>query len=324
MTYSIIIDEDNLDPYALRSVFGQFLTGVTIITTIDKNGNERGFTANSFASVSLDPPLILVCIAKQAHSLKAFSESNSFGVNILAEEQEKISSLFASKQPDKFDLVAHEPKITGAPIIQDSLAWLDCTAEQNINAGDHIILIGRVKACGSRSGRPIGFWRGSYVRFGLHESADLVDPNTHKISVGCLLEHKEQILLESINPDKDLWSILHCPLRASSGGHRNQMETYLQKNSLDANLEFLYAVFDIANNDESHIIYRGHLLNFPQEHANETRFKLFPMADMPWKKIPIPEIRDLLQRYKEESAVDNYGIYIDTTQGGSVLKPLAD
>ena len=90
------------DPAALRSALGQFATGVTIVTTLDGAGRRVGLTANSFTSVSLDPPLLLVCIGKAASSCATFSKARHFAVNILAEDQKHVSGAFASKRPDKF------------------------------------------------------------------------------------------------------------------------------------------------------------------------------------------------------------------------------
>ena len=88
----------------LRNAFGAFLTGVTVVTTREKGGIPRGFTANSFTSVSLDPPMLLICVDKTAESFDVFVESPGFAVNILAEEQLETSGLFSSKRPDKFDI----------------------------------------------------------------------------------------------------------------------------------------------------------------------------------------------------------------------------
>ena len=150
----------------LRRVFGQFLTGVTIVTTVEADGTPRGITANSFTSVSLDPPLILVCIAKSAFSHEVFASCRGFAVNILADDQEALASLFASKRSDKFDHAATWRGLSGAPILEDSLGWLDCEARQRVEAGDHLVLIGRVRDFGMRKARPLGFFGGRYVTLG--------------------------------------------------------------------------------------------------------------------------------------------------------------
>src|SRR5690348_18311076 len=95
-----------IDPLELRRAFGTFMTGVTVITTHGADGSPRGFTANSFTSVSLDPPLLLVCIGKGAASLDTFLHADGFAVSILAEAQKEASGIFASKRPDKFAAVA--------------------------------------------------------------------------------------------------------------------------------------------------------------------------------------------------------------------------
>ncbi len=315
MSYSAVIDEKNPDPKALRNLFGQFLTGVTIITTIDEMGRKRGFTANSFTSVSLDPALILVCLDKSAHSLEAFTQSVGFGVNILSEHQEEISGLFASKRDNKFDMIDDKPHITGAPLLQDSLAWLDCTPQQVVEAGDHVILIGKVKAYGSNSGRPLGYWRGGYVRFGLEQDAGLLDRKSHAVSVGAVLIQGNKIILQKTAQDD--FTIPHCRLQSDAGGHRRQLEKIFKYHQLNALPEMLYSVFDVTGNDESFIVYRGHCEGMTD---NET-FQAVTLDDIPFDKIAILEIRALLKRFCEETAAASYGIYFDNDKGGDVLQP---
>ena len=88
---------------AFRQALGSFLTGVTVVTTIDQLGRKRGFTANSFTSVSLEPPLVLVCIANNADAYDAFTDCQGFAVNVLTDSQKSVSNIFATKEPDKFD-----------------------------------------------------------------------------------------------------------------------------------------------------------------------------------------------------------------------------
>lgn len=152
-----------IDERELRNAFGTFLTGVTVVTMVDRDGNPRGITANSFTSVSLDPPLLLVCVGNRSFSFPAFCETDSFAVNLLHEGQADVSSLFASKTPDKFQSVAHGPGITGAPILDDCLTWFDCTVHDRVMAGDHLVLIGRVRAFASSPSAPLGFCRGRYT-----------------------------------------------------------------------------------------------------------------------------------------------------------------
>ncbi|TIR99067.1 MAG: flavin reductase family protein, partial [Mesorhizobium sp.] len=184
-----------IDPIALRRAFGTFVTGVTVITTRDGDGNPRGMTANSFTSVSLDPPLLLVCVGKSAASFPAFNEAQSFAVNFLHEGQVDVSSVFASKTADKFQSVNHDRAHTGAPVLTDSLSWFDCTVHNRVEAGDHIILIGQVQAFGTSPSAPLGFCRGRY--------ASVKDPlpagwlASQDMIIGYLVEAGNRILLRS-------------------------------------------------------------------------------------------------------------------------------
>ena len=157
------------DPKLLRAALSQFATGVTIIATKEDDGTPRGFTANSFTSVSLDPPLVLVCVARSAASCDIFKAAKHFSVNVLAEEQKDISGLFASQRPDKFEIAPWHPGKTGTPVIDAALAWFECAQHQLVDAGDHVILVGRVEYFGQGRGRPLGYFRGAYFTLGLED-----------------------------------------------------------------------------------------------------------------------------------------------------------
>lgn len=149
-------------PQDLRKILGQFLTGVTVVTTLDQDGMPVGFTANSFTSVSLDPPLILVCLSRSTGLAQIFGTVASFAVNILSKEQESISNSFASTKEDRFSEVAWQAKSTGSPIIGGSTAWLDCEIYDRLTAGDHIILLGRVVEAQMSDIEPLGYFQGDY------------------------------------------------------------------------------------------------------------------------------------------------------------------
>jgi len=158
---------------AVRNAFGCFATGVTIVTTRQEDGVPRGFTANSFTSVSLDPPLLLVCIAKQAHSCPVFTNSDHFAVNILSEDQKALSNLFASQSEEKFEKSQWHPSVADMPIFNEGLASFVCGREKVVDAGDHVILLGRIVDQSSKPGQPLGYLRGNYFSVGLEQ--ELVD-----------------------------------------------------------------------------------------------------------------------------------------------------
>ncbi len=153
------------DPRTLRDALGCFGTGVTVVTTLDASTRPVGLTANSFTSVSLDPPLLLVCLAKSAGSLPAFEASGVFAVNVLHTGQQTVSGRFASRQEDRFAATPWEAWDTGAPIVSRSLASFDCEKHAWHDAGDHVILVGLVRRVRFEPRRdPLLYFRGRYRR----------------------------------------------------------------------------------------------------------------------------------------------------------------
>ena len=150
------------DPRTLRSAFGKFATGVTIVTTCQSDGAPRGITANSFTSVSLDPPILLICIAKSALSKSVFSECKHFGVNILRSTQQDVSALFASKSAEKFDKADYEKSLQGTPVIKETLANFICRRQKSVDAGDHLVIFGEVIDFRSDDGSPLLYFNGDY------------------------------------------------------------------------------------------------------------------------------------------------------------------
>lgn len=156
------------DQARMRQIMGHFATGVTIVTAVD--GDEPvGLTAQSFTSLSLDPPLILFCPGKTSSTWPRIKQAGSFCVNILGQAQEAICRTFAASGTDKFAGVTWTPSdVTGAPVLDDVLAWVDCTLEAEHDAGDHIIVVGRVVDLSmEQEGKPLLFYRGGFGTFDL-------------------------------------------------------------------------------------------------------------------------------------------------------------
>ena len=147
---------------ALRDAFGCFATGVTIITTSCKRG-PIGITANSFSSVSLDPPLISWCPAKSSDRLPAFEETTDFAVHVLRDDQAELARTFA-QQGEAFD-DSWRRSAEGIPILDTCLCVLECTRVATHDAGDHLIMVGEVKRAQFREGSPLVFGRGGFGRF---------------------------------------------------------------------------------------------------------------------------------------------------------------
>ena len=146
----------------LRDALGRFATGVTVVTTRSPGGKLEGVTANSFSAVSLDPPLVLWSLRRNAPSLLGFLESRHFAVNVLAVEQSHVSRQFAQPRNDKFEGIAHAPGLGGCALIEGALAMFECAVEKTIEGGDHVIFVGRVDRATYRDGSPLVFNAGRY------------------------------------------------------------------------------------------------------------------------------------------------------------------
>ena len=164
------ISGEPITDQALRKMRGLFASGVTVVTTVHE-GKLRGVTVSAFSSLSLNPPLVLICLANESESKDWIAESGVFAVNILSDEQEFLSERFAARAPIvnvRFEGVPYHTAITGSPILAESLAWYDCRVEAMHDGGDHTIFIGRVEAAGfgAEGKSPLVYFANRYQRLG--------------------------------------------------------------------------------------------------------------------------------------------------------------
>ena len=154
-----------VDQRTLRDALGCFATGVTVVTCLDAAGSPFGLTANSFTSVSLDPPLLLVCIAKAAASAEALTEAANFAVNVLQTGQQPASIRFSTRDEDRFGSTPWSCGEGGAPVLKDSLGVFECERFAVYDGGDHHILVGQVVRASFDAGLdPLLYFRGRYRR----------------------------------------------------------------------------------------------------------------------------------------------------------------
>ena len=151
-----------IDAAVFREVCGRFATGVAVVTTLDEAGNPAGMTANSFTSVSLLPPLISVSVDHRADMHRRILRAPTFAVNILEQRQEALSRRFADDHPDRFAGVGHHPGETGLPLLDGTIASLECERFADHEAGDHTIILGLVVSAAVGAGRPLLYYRGGY------------------------------------------------------------------------------------------------------------------------------------------------------------------
>jgi flavin reductase (DIM6/NTAB) family NADH-FMN oxidoreductase RutF len=153
------------DPRTLRDALGCFATGVTVVTCLNSEERPAGLTVNSFTSVSLDPPLLLVCLAKQAASAAALIEASHFAVNVLQTGQQPASIRFSTRDEDRFGATPWSCGEAGAPILADSLGVFECQRHAVHDGGDHYMLVGQVVKASFDAGLdPLLYFRGKYRR----------------------------------------------------------------------------------------------------------------------------------------------------------------
>jgi flavin reductase len=151
---------------AFKAAMRRFATGVAVVTTTH-DGRIHGFTANAFASVSAQPPTVLICVNRNARAHPLISASQCFCVNILASEQQALAEQFAGGEPQtRFDGVAYRLGQSGSPILAGTLAYVDCLLGEELTAGTHTIFLGNVIESGEREGAPLGYYDRHYRNFG--------------------------------------------------------------------------------------------------------------------------------------------------------------
>jgi flavin reductase (DIM6/NTAB) family NADH-FMN oxidoreductase RutF len=154
-----------IDPDSFRSVLGRFASGITVVTTRDGDERDMGMTVSAFCSVSLNPPLVQVCIDRASSIYPALAASSTYGVSILAAEQEALSRRFATAESSRrFDGIGYRRGESGVVLLDDALAHLECKIVASHEAGDHTMFVGEVESAMARSARPLLYYRGGYAQ----------------------------------------------------------------------------------------------------------------------------------------------------------------
>lgn len=291
-------DPPQIDPQALRQAFGAFVTGVTIVTTRDASGAPTGFTANSFASVSLDPPLVLICLAETASSYPTFRDAGRFAVNVLSTSQREISTTFATRGADKFAGVGWTSGLTGAPLLEGATAWFDCSTHDIVPAGDHVILLGRVLAFGQRATPALCYCRGGYVTLGGDRGA--FSPHAGGVRVSAIVARGDHVLLR----EQDGRAALPAALAFGPATSNGSLLGLLAGAGAATDLQYIFASYDLG--DTHHVVYRGEA---PADARPEPGWRFAPLDALPLGAMR-PDEADILRRYADERAAHAYGRYV--------------
>jgi flavin reductase (DIM6/NTAB) family NADH-FMN oxidoreductase RutF len=294
------------DPRSLRDAFGSFMTGVTVVTTIDEAGQPIGLTANSFTSVSLDPALLLVCIANTSSNYEALTKARGFAVNILAESQKDISNTFARPVDDRFADIFWKKGPFGSPVLANVSAWFDCSMNKIIEAGDHVILLGEVEAFESYSMPGLGYARGAY--FTAANEADAVSRG-YDVMVSALIAREGKIfLLDDGNGGLTLPMV-----KAGKEGAGAALNGLTRSQGIAAEAGFIYSVFEDNTSGLQHISFLCHA---DKDTTKDDNF--LPLTAENLTRIANPAMQIMLKRFASETKLGNYGVYFGDHQSGNI------
>lgn len=158
-------DASSVDPRDFRNALGQFATGVTVITAANPDGKPVGLTCNSFASVSLNPPLVLWSLVVYSTSMSVFQNASHFAVNVLGASQQALATQFSARLDDRFAGVSWQPGLGNAPLLSNAVATFQCRSVDRYYGGDHVIFLGAVEEYAYNRAEPLLFARGQFGRF---------------------------------------------------------------------------------------------------------------------------------------------------------------
>ncbi|APA89927.1 flavin reductase (plasmid) [Paraburkholderia sprentiae WSM5005] len=299
-----------INPRELRDAFGAFMTGVTIVTTAGDDGKPLGFTANSFSSVSLDPALLLVSIAKTSSNYQTFSTTGHFAINILAEGQKDLSNTFARPSDDRFADVSWRLSANNNPLIGDVSAWFDCITHTVIDAGDHALIVGKVEAFHSAGYAGLGYYRGGYFT-PAKVSAEVI--TGQKVVVSAIIARDDKVLL--IRNADNKWSLPSKEI-GKEGADKALAEIFA-KYQPDASASFIYSAY---NNTETHYQYISFLCSAPPDEAAVSG-EFVSLDEIGPDQFQDAAVASMLERYRKESQLKSYGMYYGDHSQGTV-RPL--
>lgn len=292
-----------IDPSELRAAFGRFLTGVTVVTTRTKTGAPVGFTANSFTSVSLDPPLLLVCPGTHLTSYDAFATTKQFGISILSEGQQDISNLFASGSADRFGATDWDAPQDDIPLITGRAAGFVCDTFNRVTAGDHMILIGQVTHFDNAGLMGLGYGPDGYFSHSRERTAEA--PQSKLTRASALLEDGDSILLD------DAFDLPTVDVPVGQSPLQTLLHAFNAR-GINAKLSVVYAVYDGAPN-RRRIVFRG-TTTTPQPGLRPE-----PIATLPSLAFGDAALKSLLTRFAQEHKDQSFGLYVGDETEGDVM-----
>jgi flavin reductase (DIM6/NTAB) family NADH-FMN oxidoreductase RutF len=300
---------NHLDSSKLRQAFSTFMTGVTVATALDREGKPVGFTANSFTSVSLSPPLLLVCPGKAMHLFEVFNECEHFVINVLSELQQDVSNTFATEAGDRFAQVKWHADKQGCPLLEGVVATFSCHVHQRVDAGDHIILIGHIDEFQLLGSRGLGYSNNGYFSLGMEQLAQEA-PVERALKVGAIIEYEDCILLERTEQG------LRPPDVTVEVGNsaRSSIRRHLSAAGLDTELGQVYSIFDSRKFGAAFTYYRAHADSAETGGLGE----YIPVSELSAQTYVSATHASMMKRYILERRHGIFGVYVGDEDGGDL------
>jgi len=248
-----------------------------------------------------------VCVAKRAGSYHALCQADGFAVNILAEDQKAISNTFARPSDDRFAGLEWQPGHTGSPLLAGTAAWFDCAVHQRVDAGDHMILLGEVKALGNSGKTGLGYARGAYFTPSQTESR-LLEHGAQTLHLAA--ERGGQLLL--VSDGAGGWTLPALD-KADSESIEQLQPRFAAKFGVPVQMGLLYSIYDDTHSGRQHVVYRASLGAGAVQHGH-----LFPVQNLPLDNIKNHAIGETLKRYCQESQIGHFGIYFGNEAKGRI------
>lgn len=299
-----------LDPKILRNAFGSYMTGVTVITAMSNDGTPVGFTANSFTSVSLDPPLLLVCPAKSLSSFDVFANCENFVVNILSEDQQAISNIFAGSKEDRFNQIEWHKDEQGNPVIDGALTHFSCKTDRNLDAGDHNILVGEVLSFSNREGHGLGYASGGYFSLALERKAADISTQQKHVCVGVIIEHNGKVIIS----ESEGKAVLPNTTTDDNTNAVSTIKQFLTENGIDAQLGAVFSIYENTKTNTSYIFYRA----IAQTSVTKGLGEYVSIDDITELNFATSAMNSMMTRYATESENGFYGVYVGQEEHGNV------
>ena len=277
------------DSRPLRDAYGSFMSGVTVVTAYTPDNTPVGFTANSFASVSLDPPLLLVCPSRELNCFDVFNQCTQFAVSVLAEDQREVSNIFASTSNDRFAQVRWFRDSKGNPVISDAAAVFSCDVSARHDGGDHIILVGEVQDYSMTNKLGLGYSAGSYFSLGLERQANELLTPTQSAKVGAIAEYQGRILMQQTTRGLQPPTVTATHRTGSLSAIREHLVTQ----NIDVAFGPVYSIFENMQSGVYTTFYRGEILNFQEQGV----YRLYSPEELATAKYADVAVGDLMKRY---------------------------